>query len=268
MAGIISGVEYSELPGSPTEKYTDTGFQAVQRFKCPWSQRHKMSQQLKRGRGMTYHYNVVARVSDVAIAPFFDEEGKASPSVRLANYSDAVLTVTYRTPDNHNVIDSDDDEKTLVSESIEPWTEFITLPGRRLYWDAAHTKPLGDDVNPGMLVRGVNWVYTIYQVNTLLPAYFSLIGKVNSTLLNSKTLNVDFKPGTLLFNPPSFNRVITSDGIKAWTVNLAMAYREFGWNQFYNIKDEAFASVYVTGKNTTAEIYKSADFKAELGVGN
>jgi hypothetical protein len=61
--------------------------------------------------------------------------------------------------------------------------------------------------------------------------------------------------------------VITSEGIKAWTVNLTFSFREKGWNQFYNIKNEMFQAVYVVGHSDPAEIYPSADFITEFGVG-
>ena len=111
-------VNFEELAGSPNEQYTDTGFTATRQIKCSWGGRHKLAKQLKKGFGAAYPYNIAAHVTGVAIAPFHAEGLKESIDARKAVYDDAMLTVTYKTPDGYSGVDSDD-EKELVSEEIQ-----------------------------------------------------------------------------------------------------------------------------------------------------
>ncbi|MFG0247845.1 MAG: hypothetical protein ACF8OB_03075 [Phycisphaeraceae bacterium JB051] len=265
-------VEYQELPGSPTEQYTETGFQVTRKLMCKWSQRHKLAKQFKKGLGAAYKYNIAARVSSVAIAPFFDNEGKvvANPNPREITYSDALVTVTYRTPDGYNVVDSDDPE-TLITENVDDWTEFLTLPGRRLWWGttsqfgAQDPKPLGDEASPGMLVTGMNWKITRYNVLSVPQSWRDLNGYVNSDTLLSKTLGMTFEPETLLYQPMSMQRTITEEGVKAWTVTQIMSHRASGWNQFYNIRASEWQQVYSSKDSLSPlKIYTPTTFKDKL----
>ena len=274
-------VEFEELPGSPKEQYTATGFQVTRRFKCPWSRRHKLARQFKAKQGIAYKYNVAARVTDVAIDPFFDNEGKVdeNPNPREITYSDALLTVTYRTPDGYSgTIDSDDPE-TLITENVDDWTEFLTLPGRKLWWahldnggrGAQKSLPLGDDASPGMLVTGMNWKITRYNVLSVPQAWRDLNGYVNLDELYSKTLGMTFAPETLLYQPMSMQRTITSDGLKAWTVTQVMSHRLTGWNKFYNTVVGQWQPVYPNkttdeniGSTNPTKIYTPTTFKDKL----
>ena len=266
-------VEFEELPGSPKEQYTATGFQVTRRFKCPWSRRHKLARQFKAKQGIAYKYNVAARVTDVAIDPFFDNEGKVdeNPNPREITYSDALLTVTYRTPDGYSGTIDSDDPTTLITENVDHWLEFITLPGRRLWWGttsqfgAQQPKPLGDASSPGMLVAGMEWKITRHEVLSVPQSWRDLAGYVNSDELYSRTLGMTFEPETLLYRPLSMQRTITSDGVKAWTVTQTMSHRLTGWNKFYNLKASEWQPVY-SSKDSTDElkIYTPTTFKDKL----
>ncbi|HAI11072.1 MAG TPA: hypothetical protein DCM28_05165 [Phycisphaerales bacterium] len=272
-------VEFEELPGSPKEQYTATGFQVTRRFKCPWSRRHKLARQFKAKQGIAYKYNVAARVTDVAIDPFFDNEGKVdeNPNPREITYSDALLTVTYRTPDGYTVIDSDDPE-TLITENVDDWTEFLTISGRRLWWGSEGSdtvvgpfqpRPLGDEASPGMLITGMTWKITRYEVLSVPQVWRDLNGYVNSDELYSRTLGMTFAPETLLYMPMTMQRTITSDGLKAWTVTQTMSHRLTGWNSFYDPKRAGWFPVYTppVGENKEQDqnrIYTPTTFKDKL----
>lgn len=266
-------VNFEELPGSPNEQYTATGFQVVRRFKCPWTQRHKLARQFKAKQGIAYSRNLAARVTDVAIAPFFDDEGHVPDVInpREITYSEALLTVTYKTPDGYSGMIDSDDPTTLITEEVDNWMEFLTLPGRRLWWGttsqfgAQQPRPLGDEASPGMLITGMNWKVTRYEVLHVPQAWRDLNGYVNSDTLKSRTLDMTFEPETLLYRPIAMQRTITSDGLKAWTVTQLMSHRLTGWNRFYNLKASEWQAVYA-GKDSADElkIYTPTTFKDKI----
>ncbi len=258
-------VAFEELAGSPNEEYFIGGFSATRQLKCKWADLHKLAQQFAGvGANIRIGYDSYssARVTGVSIAPFHD--GEITGYDREASYENALITVTYRTPDGYDI----PDPEQLVTESLEPWSEFITIPGRKLYWHAEGVVkdgknqgvPLGDAASPGKLIHGATWVYRIHQVPNLPPAYFSLIGKVNLGKATSKSLGATFEPETLLFNPPTVQRIITSDGAQAWDVTLRMSWRETGWNNFYDPTRDDFFKTYVKGGKEQFKTYEPAAF--------
>jgi hypothetical protein len=163
---------------------------------------------------------------------------------------------------------------------VDHWTEFLTLPGRQLWWGKnldpdfvgpqLPTRPLGDEASPGMLVQGMTWKIVRYNVLSVPQVWRDLSGYVNSDQLYSKTLKMTFEPETLLYMPMTMQRTITSEGLKAWTVTQTMSHRLTGWNKFYRARSGTWESVYdgnVDKEGSDAQlikIYTPTTFKDKL----
>lgn len=204
---------------------------------------------------------------EVSIAPFGAQ--KASPSdTTIAEYTHAILTVSYETPEYDQ---PEGGEITYISESLEPSAEFMTLPTKGLYWGAGGTQPLDDTEAPGKIVRLIDWVYTLHFVPYLPPAVMLLPGTVNMYDVYSRRLNWWFAWGTLLCGNPSLRRETTNLGTTAWTITMRFTYRNagtfaapLGWNVFPrpSIIDALGNIYYDTIKNVngnTVLIYPPAD---------
>lgn len=225
-------IPYEELDGSPQEKYGDSGFTATRKLMCSWTSRHTLARQLKGGRqvigdqqvtikGATYPWNAVARVANVSI----DGDGKPESETSTELYEKAILTVDYSIPKF--------DEETLIEESIEPASEFLTLPVNNLYWGYGENKvALGETEAPGLLIQMYDWIYTIKAMRNPPDWIGELEGCVNSKQVKSDTLNRTFAPETLLVGKPNLSRTITTAGEKAWTVTFRFTYRRIPWNLF------------------------------------
>ena len=260
LEGIIT-VDHEELDGSPTESYDDQGFKAVRVLQCAWADRLTLAEELRGGnryvgdqyvytRPQRYPHYEQATVADVSIAPFGATQAGADTT--QASYPYARLTVTYRVPD-YGSNPAEEIEETLVTESLEPAAEFLTLPHEGYFWkDGADWVPLTETEAPQKLLRMLEWVYTRHQQTHLPSAVLDLVGKVNDSTVTSTTLGLSFPAGTLLYNPPQLEREITTTGAKAWRVTYRFTYRPSGWNKFPRRKKD--------GKDTSFEtIYKSQD---------
>lgn len=259
-------ISHEELSGSPIEDHDEEGFTAVRRLKCAWSDRFSLAKQLQGGTDSTGQYFVPARYPDradarvvtVKVEPFHNKSEAADGDSRIASYDDARLTVQYETPRGGSTAD---DEETLVSESLAPIAEFLTLPGE-YYWDsgAAQVLPLGESGTPGKLIRSIDWIYTRHKIVNPPAALLTQMGSVNSAVITSASLGWTFDPETLLFNPPSLRRVITTEGVRAWEAELTFSYRRSGWNKYWNPDTGQFDPVYLLGSANAAKIYDLSDF--------
>lgn len=250
MASLPITVTYEELSGSPTEDFGEDGFTALRTLKCAWTDRITLAQQLKGGSlgGVYYQphsYDALpfARVASIAVSPFYDEEIRANGiDIKTAAYTVAQLAVSYRTGLSSG--DDSDPDAVLVEESIEPFAEFLTLPATGFLWGSKTGEPLKDEEAPGKLFKGFNWVYSKSSLLLIPAPVFSLVGKVNSDSVRSKSLRFTFPAETLLYNPPILHRQSTADGAQAWGLEYRFSFKPQGWNRFWRAATGAWDRIF------------------------
>lgn len=261
-------VAFEEIDNSPQESITAEGLVASRLLRCDWGDRFQLARELlgySKDTGFTvtsyrpHRYPAASHLfaQNISISGAGASGGSAAGDA-AGNYNmtwaKADLSVEYlpRTVD-------DADPRTMVSESVEPNAEFLTLPSKLLYWDAAAKEPLGADEAPGLVVRMMNWVVTHHNVRSLHADFWELIGHVNDAAVESKTFGFTLAAETLLYQAPSLSREITTDGAQAWRVTVRFSYRPDGWNLFFKAGSTTPVAVY--DKNGTQQYpYTRSDF--------
>jgi len=277
-------ITYSEMEESPREEIGVESQSAVRVLKCAWADRLRLAAELvgyTQVMGLdTIHFLphqypwsglLHLYANDVDIKPFTNK--MVGSNAYLAEYSEAVLTVTYKVPDYEM---PEENEETYVTESIEPATEFMTLSHKNLFWDENGAEPIDATDAPSKLVRMTAWVYTMHKLTTLPSQVFTLPGKVNLDDVYSWSLNKWFAYETLLCGDPSLSREKTSTGVTAWAVTFRFIHRNagdfnnpLGWNEFPRPKDaDPNGHIkYTTVKNAGGRdilVYERDDFGAFL----
>jgi hypothetical protein len=96
-------------------------------------------------------------------------------------------------------VDGGSNHEVDVTESLQPTTEFITIPGT-LYWDDAQAEPLDTNEMPGMVIKSLEWVVTYHDVRKVGAAFFDLLdGNISTTAHTSPKYNRSFAAKTLLY---------------------------------------------------------------------
>lgn len=238
-------VEHSEDQGSPVESWGgELGFSAIRTLRCSYSDRHTLAGQLLDddfGRGALYdpRPSTMARVLTVGIKPF---AAKQEGSGRIASYDTALLTVPYGF--------NQGEDADLISESLEPTAEFLTLNFKEFQWDTEvkdKDKTLKEAEAPGRLVKGMDYVLTKYQQTGIPASVLTLPGSCNDAPITAETLGLTFDTETLLFNPPTLSRTINTSGNFFWTITYRFTFHPPGWNTFWRAKNHGYEPIYRTG---------------------
>lgn len=245
-----------EVQGSLNESFSADGIDCSVQLYCPYDQRHDVLAEILGGRLYWPHGNFTKQpfaVSGSAI-PF---DAKSGQDEQCLTYDLAVLTINY---ERKKV-----DPEQLVSESLEPTCEFITLNPAGFLWADATGDPLTEDEAPGRLVRGLNITRTVYNWEPPLPGgLLTNVGKVNTAAYTSAMLGLTFAAETLLFVPPVLDRTVMSDGEGAFNVNLKFSYKPEGWNKFWRAKTGSYEEIYSAELADVYKNYPLGDFAAFL----
>lgn len=150
-------------------------------------------------------------------------------------YEEALVTVNYST-----------EVQDLVSESLEPTQEFITLDYRRFCWGSPNGPNLIEGEAPGKLIRGLNIVRTLYKKTTVPAAVLATTG-VNNVAYSSNLLGLTFPSETLLYEPGNLSRTFTTLGTEGFTVTVKFSYRQHGWNKFWRADTQQWTRIYLRG---------------------
>jgi hypothetical protein len=163
---------------------------------------------------------------------------------------------------NYAVTDKDSDTEDLVSESLEPTAEFITLNPREFRWTDANGAMLDEDEAPGRMIRGLQLSRTLYKIGPILPtSIIDNVGCVNPSAYTSTLIGLTFPTGTLLYTPPTLTRSIKSDGTGiCFDVNLKFVYKKETWNKFWRAKSQMYESLYNTQSSSAYINYPDGDF--------
>lgn len=271
-------VSYGEEQGSPTEQHTPNGLEVTRRLRCAWVDRATLADELlgtaySRG-GITPTLAICRRVSTNP----FDAENVGAGS--YAAYADAIVEASYteRDPVSGTLPEVVDEE--LVSERFEGTAEFLTRPYDRpatdaelaatpakkryalYFWDAGKTIPITEKAAPGLLLTGFDYILTKHQVDDVPDDILSLQGHCNVDAVTCRTeglTGLTFAAQTLLFQPPTISRVITTAGAKTWTQDLRFKFKPQGWNVFFRDATQAWATMYDADGDAVL-IYPTGDF--------
>jgi len=253
-------VEYNRVPDYPKERLSSQSIEVTDMLQCAWGDRITLAKELI---GYTvgsilhppheYDFgednipNIFCR--DVSIEPIISHDD-------TGEYKVARLSVRYAN------LDYEETEEVYVTESLEPASEFLTLSHEGLYWDSGQEYALESTEAPAMIVRMIDWVYTVHHKTSIPNWVWTHPGTINSSSTYSKTLNESFGAETLLCGNPSLSREITSSGETAWTITVRLTYRKETWNKFPRVTadgDLAFISIY-DGSGSKKEFYQKSNF--------
>ena len=167
---------------------------------------------------------------------------------RIVQHKKAKLRVTYRPFPRRVGSFWPDGRQVIMREDIKPTGEFMTIPGRKLYWDAGSTEPLGNDEAPGVFIAGGEWVCKMTRLPSLPPVIWGdYVGRVNSNPLTSPKYRITFPAETLLMMQPDITWGIGRTGAISWTVEATMLWKPFGWNRFPKAGSATMTQIYAGG---------------------
>lgn len=233
MAVYSSVVTCEEVHGTKKETATATSFNATVTLKCTYADRFALADDLVSNE-RAYPYFSYAKARSASIAPVY---GKYTTSGQSCEYEDALVTVTYNT----------DPDSDLISESIEPITEFRILDHRNFRWTNNNGMLLNENEAPGQLIRGVNIVRTLYNRPSVPTSLLTLGGTCNSLAYTSSLLGLTFAAETLLFGIQPITRSIKLSGSTGFNVTVKLSYKDSTWNKFWNQKTKTYESIYEYG---------------------
>lgn len=244
---VISDViwdQVHELGKSPAETWSDTeGVSAAVALRVPWDSRWDVLEEIV-NLGLNYPHlsGGVLYARSASISPLSSkvESDGAGTSYEFAN-----LNLQFQPADR------DSATGTVYAESIEPSAEFIVQDYQSFQWGAggAGTDLLPNEA-PGKINHGFEYIQTRYGLSSLHIDLLTAPGTVNAAPHTASMLGLTFPAQTLLFNNPSTNRTIDSDGNGKWTLKTSLSYNAFGWNKFWRAESQAYEQLYLRGTST------------------
>lgn len=229
---LYSSVDCDEEYGTAKESWNIDDVSMSVTLRCAWADRYDLVDDLL-GNGRTWphgSFTNAPRAQSASIAP---DKTAYTATGQCIVYNDALVTVTYGT-----------EHEDLVSESLEPTADFITLDWRRFRWSSDVGDPLIEGEAPGKLRRGLNIVRTLYKIATPPTQLLTQIGNVNPSTYTSSLLGLSFAAETLLFTPPTMSRTIRTDGTEGWTINMKFMYKPETWNKYWRAKTSSYEHIY------------------------
>ena len=161
--------------------------------------------------------------------------------IKKAEYTQAQVVVMYERPEYTRRNDND----ALVSESIEPASEFITYSNKGLNFNSAgvispvptsiataNLVPVEESEAPAGIIRMFDWVYTYHKMPYIPAPLIDYTGYVNQYPITSASLGMTYPEGTALLGNPSITRDWTIDGIGLWKITVRITVRRKDWNLF------------------------------------
>ena len=236
--GFWSSVPCEEIHDTKTENAGTLDFTASVVLKCLWPDRVALvNDLLYTPRSWPDYGKCIARTC--AIKPL---AGEYSTIGQECIYKEALVTVGYTT-----AADAD-----VVTESIEPTSEFRILDHRLFRWSSATGALVNENEAPGVLIRGFNIVRT-FKMDTVPASILTLPGSTNSSVYTSSLLGLTFAAETLLFGVNPITRVIKNlSGPSAFNVSVKFSYKDQTWNKFWNESTRTYESIFLAG----GSIYK------------
>lgn len=256
MANEYSDVDCAEEHGTATENYDEeTGLLSAEvTLRCDYGDRHSLCADIcgNRRPWPKGGFGLVPRAAKASIR--MDQSAYDVIGQTLRSYH-ALVTVYYSTKN-----------EDIVTESLEPTTEFITLDHRMFRWNSGSGDPLSEEEAPGRLVRYINFVRTeMYVQPPLDPNLLALMGTVNNATITSELLfGLSFAAQTLLFSPPTINRKISALGAQQYDMVKKWTYNPAGWNKYRRTKTGNYEQIYIANSSTVYNSYEPMDHSSLL----
>lgn len=258
MANEYSSIDCAEVKDSADEKYDDDRgvMSASVTLMCAWANRHLLVADVCGSRrpwpGGAAAIVPVAQTASIKPHP---SQGTVASGSQQINYDQALVTINYST----KLAD-------LISESIEPTSEFITLDHRLFRWGSGNGTPLREEEAPGLLVRGMNLVRNEMDVDEgdIIADLFDLVGSVNIAPYVSSLLNRTFAEGTLLYAPPTINRKVDSLNTAKYDVTKKFTIKSNDWNAYFRPLTGTYDNIYLAGEGSPFNSYPPADLSSLL----
>lgn len=249
-----------EEDGSPTEQYTDSGFHATVSLLCDWDQRYNLAGEVSAYVLYPRNPSSLARCRNISIVPYTKSQGNDF-TYQWCIYDTAKVTLEY-------VFDKKSPQTTdLYSEELDPTAEHLTLDYRNFRWKTLSPDPKSPGSNvrmleegeaPSMLMRGLDYVLTAYNLSSVPAAALTLIGCVNNAAVTAKYLGMTFAKDTLLWNPPSVQRKVqigSATSLK-YTATYRMTFKTTGWNKYWNAKNNTWDIIQRWNGSTWVDYYQ------------
>jgi hypothetical protein len=257
-----STVDCTELFGSRNESYSiPTVGQSTVTLQCAWNDAiNLVGDILDNRRSDPLHVGMFANAATIKAAPTgYSQDGQVLIPA-LANVQVTYGTLTLEERESVNA--GEDPNAEVISETIEPTIEFITLDYKNYAWVDGTGVVIPDDMlkqdeAPGRLMPGAKIARSWKRVQSLPVGICNLMGKVNEDPYTSLFLGLTFAAETLLYMPPVLTRTITRTEILAWNVSMSFGYKPQTWNKYWREKTQAYSSIYVKGSTTSYTEYKN-----------
>jgi len=252
MPVVYSTIDCCEMHATVQEQMGTGSFTASVQLKVAWADRIALMQDLI---GSVWPYASAwgkpPVCNSAGVVPFPAEGVENGQAI---TYEHAIVTAQYST----------DEDQDLITESLEPVVEFITLDPKRFRWGASSGDPLLEGEAPGRQMRSLNLVRTMKRLASVPVAVRDLAGCVNDTAYNSTRLGINFAAETLLYAGPQMSNTITTSGDQGWDLTVKYAYQPQGWNQYFRTKTGDFEEIVEVYDGTPYKSYPPEDFSTLL----
>ena len=250
MTITFSTTDCCEVHGSASENWTEDEITASVVLQCAWTDRYALLADIL-GNHKAWPYNGAARATSAGLAmlaslPTTDGQGY--------QYETAQISFNYSTKQ----------DEEIISESLEPTVEFLTLDHKKFRWDSQAGDPLLEGEAPALQIKGLKLKRTYHKVETIPPEILTLQGSVNDADYVSSLLGLTFPEETLLFEPATLERSITTAGAQAWKVTLSFSFKKETWNKFPRMKTQQWEEIIVADDGAVYKPYPPDDFSSLL----
>lgn len=260
--------DFAEQDGSPKEQLTMDG-PAMQRILvCAWADRHALMGELV---GNTATFGTSGAAILCRTASSVPMGGKNSGTGSVAAYEKAIITADYPCQKGSG---PETVSGNLLSESLEPTLEFLTMPYTEYQWTSAADGPeLTAEEAPVKPLPGLEYLLTRYNQSSIPTAVMSLCGTCNASAWTCKTpglTGITFPAQTLLFQPPTLSRTIQANGTFVWTVTYRLTFKPNydeggtarGWNWFWRASENKMSQIYKKGGGSALTLIPAASWSS------
>lgn len=218
-------------------------------LRVPYADRHNLVKEICGGR-LPYPNGSSGKTPLACMAGIVAEASAGAFSGNQSiNSAYALVTITF----SNQITDA-------FSESLEPTCSFASLDHRLFSW--TNGDPVLEEEKPGFLIRGLNLVRHIYDVQgTFTTDLVTLVGSTNQAAYTSAPLGgMVFAIDTLLYCAPVINRKVDSLNVTKYDIEKKFTYQPQGWNAFFRTKTSAWETIVYNATGAPYVLYPQADF--------
>lgn len=258
-----STIQYSEVDGSPDENWTFNGLTATVKLLTPWYLRYALTCDILSNRRLyPWIPGSMATAREATITPF----GPGIPNADKMSFDYELALVTFKYIYDSHKPEGKDGRGEIASISLEPTAEFLTVDPTDFHWGSSTGDTLLENEAPGKIVRGIDLVYTQFEVSAIPIAILALPSCCNNTPLAIPVIGLTFAAETLLYQPPGIEKRITVDQKEKWKLTHRLSFKPTGWNKFWRAKTQQYEEMYYKGSSTPYKNYPPASFDPVVAV--